>query len=563
MASPRNENRLLFVLTLVVGICSGLAAVAFHSSIDWIDHHVLAAAIEQPGYARALTLLGTLVPVGFVVGLLIHFVFPHARGSGIPEVKYEYATAAGPRLSVRSVVGKFVLGALSIGSGFSLGREGPTVQICAGIGVGVARLARQGPRAARNLACIGAAAGIAAAFNTPIAAITFVLEEIVGDLNQRLLGAVVVATVAAAVVEHAILGGQPVFAVPAYALGPWWELLGYALLGVLSAIGAITFSQGLLWMRARVRAWTAVPTWAKPAIGGVVVAALGTPFPAVLGIGYATLSNALLGNVALTTMASLSVVKLAATVASYGFGLSGGIFAPALFVGGMLGGALGAALHPWVPQNPNIVGSFALVGMGAFFAGAIRAPITSILIIFEMTGDYAIILPLMIANMISYTLATYWQHTPIYEALLEQDGLHAGDHEVAVFRRTAVEGAMTRRVVTAAPHEPVDAVLRRLDELGVNAFPVVDDTGALVGIVSRKDLIREPAAGATADAVMARRVATIFADQTLDAALLRMGRHGIRQLPVVTRESRALVGIVTLRDISAYGRSAHRPTNAG
>jgi hypothetical protein len=219
-------------------------------------------------------------------------------------------------------------------------------------------------------------------------------------------------------------------------------------------------------MRARVRAWTAVPTWAKPAVGGVVVAALGTPFPAVLGIGYATLSNALLGNVALTTMASLSVVKLAATVASYGFGLSGGIFAPSLYVGGMLGGALGASLHPWVPQNPNIVGSFALVGMGALFAGAIRAPITSILIIFEMTGDYAIILPLMIANMISYTLASYWQPVPIYEALLEQDGLHAGDHDVAVFRRTAIDRAMTRRVVTAAPHEPVDAVLRRLDELG-------------------------------------------------------------------------------------------------
>jgi CIC family chloride channel protein len=261
-------------------------------------------------------------------------------------------------------------------------------------------------------------------------------------------------------------------------------------------------------------------------------------------------------------MASLSVVKLAATVASYGFGLSGGIFAPSLYVGGMLGGALGASLHPWVPQNPNIVGSFALVGMGAFFAGAIRAPITSILIIFEMTGDYAIILPLMIANMISYMLASYWQPVPIYEALLEQDGLHAGDHDVAVFRRTAIDRAMTRRVVTAAPHEPVDAVLRRLDELGVNAFPVVDDAGALVGIVSRKDLIRESAAGTNTDAVMARRVATIFADQTLDAALLRMGRHGIRQLPVVTRgESRALVGIVTLRDISAYARSAQRPTN--
>ena len=546
------DSRLIFILTVIVGILSGLAAVAFHSSIDWVDHHVLGAVIGQQGMARAVSLFVVLGGVGLAVGLLLQFAFPYARGSGIPEVKYEYATATGPRLSGRTVVGKFLLGALSIGAGFSLGREGPTVQICAGIGVAVGRLTRQGPRVARQLACIGAAAGIAAAFNTPIAAITFVLEEIVGDLNQRLLGAIVVATVAAAVVEHAILGGQPVFAVPAYALGAWWELVGYALLGVLCAIGAVIFVKGLLWTRAAVRSWTAVPSWAKPAAGGMLVALIGVAFPAALGIGYSVLSDALLGRMALPAMASLSVVKLAATVVSYGFGLAGGIFAPSLYMGGMLGGAVGGTLHHWVPQNPNVVGSFALVGMGAFFAGAIRAPITSILIIFEMTGDYAIILPLMIANMISYTLASHWQRLPIYDALLEQDGLHIGDHDAAVFKRTTVERAMTRAALTAIPGESTASALARLDDLGVNALPVVNAAGVLVGIVSRKDLLSEKARGATIEAVMTRRPITIFADQTIDAALQKMGRHAIRQLPVVARsEPHVLAGILSLRDIAA------------
>jgi len=550
----RSENRLLFALTLLVGILGGLAAVAFHLSIDVIDHRLLAAAIRQPIAARAAALILLLGASGAGVGLLLQYVFPYARGSGIPEVKYEYATGVGPRLSARTVAGKFLLGAVSIGSGFSLGREGPTVQICSGIGVFIGRIARIGPRAARGLVCIGAAAGIAAAFNTPIAAITFALEEIVGNLNQRLLGAIVVASVASAVVEHAILGGAPVFAVPPYSLGRWWELFAYAALGALSAVVATAFVKSLLWMRLAVRRWHGLPPWAKPAAGGLLVAALGIVAPSVLGIGYDTLSDALLGRYGFRTMTALTAAKLAATVVSYAWGLAGGIFAPTLYIGGMLGGAAGAALQRWLPSASNLVGSFALVGMGAVFAGAIRAPITSILIIFEMTGDYAIILPLMIANSISYALAARWQHVPIYDALLHQDGLHPEEHELAVFRRISVERAMTRTVVTARSSDSAEAALRRLDELAVNALPAVDADDRLVGIVSRKDLHRA-ADRATVGAVMSRHVATIFPDQTLEAALLKMGRHGVRQLPVVSRgDPHRLAGIVALRDIAGQAR---------
>ena len=453
---------------------------------------------------------------------------------------------------MRTIVGKFLLGAVSIGGGFSLGREGPTVQICAGIGSLVGHLARQPVRVTRSLICIGAAAGIAAAFNTPIAAITFALEEIVGDLNQQLVGAIVVASVAAAVVEHAILGGAPVFTTPEYALGASWELFAYGALGVVSAIFATLFVKSLLWMRRFVRNLAELPLWARPAIGGVLVGMIGVAVPAVLGIGYPTLSEALLGRFGFGQMAALGVVKLVATVISYSWGLAGGIFAPALFIGGMIGGASGAAVHLVVPQDPNVIGSFALVGMGAFFAAAIRAPITSILIIFEMTGDYAIILPLMIANMIAYTIAMRWQPVPIYDALLQQDGLHIGEHEAVSLRGVRIDDVMTKVVETASVNEPLSPVCARLAELKFNAMPVVDNEGHLCGIVTRTDAERGDE-GTTAGAVMTRRLVTAFGDQPLEYAVLQMARHGVKQLPVVHRDDiRRLAGIIAMRDISDY-----------
>jgi chloride channel protein, CIC family len=496
-----SETRVLFVLTLITGGLSGLAAVAFHRSIDIVNERVLVPLLALPVLQRfGLTAL-LLVLTGLLVGLALEYVVPFARGSGIPEVKTAYLFTPGPQLSATTVVGKFLLGAITIGSGFSLGREGPTVQICAGIGAAVGRLARRRTRVVKSLISVGAAAGIAAAFNTPLAAITFALEEIVGDLNQRLVGAIVVATVAAAVIEHAILGGAPVFAVPPYALIRWWELVAYAVLGVISGVGATVFVDGLLGVRTALRQWRGVPGWVKPALGGLLVALIGIATPEVFGIGYATLSRALVGELTFQRMASLSVMKLAATVVSYSFGLSGGIFAPALFVGGMLGGTVGHLVQRFVTENPHTIGSFALVGMGAFFAGSIRAPITSILIIFEMTGDYAIILPLMISNMLSYTIAVKLQKLPIYDALMQQDGFPIEEHHRrADLRHLTVEQVMNR---TVRPDRPLGTVW-------------------------------------------------VFADQTLDLALLTLGRHGWNEVPVVSRAAPDhLVGTLSLQDISA------------
>jgi len=496
----RRDTHVLFTLTVIVGGLGGVAAVAFHEAIDLLDGRLVAPVAAHSFVVRALWLFPLLVGVGLVAGILLDRVVPFARGSGIPEVKTAYLFGHGQQLSLTTIIGKFVLGALSIGSGFSLGREGPTVQLCAAIGAAVGKVARQPVLVVKALISVGAAAGIAAAFNTPIAAITFAMEEVIGDLNQRLVGAIVVASVAAAVVERAMLGGRPSLLVPPYALRDWRELFAYALLGVLAGGAATVFVRGLLELRAFVRTRLRLAAWAKPAAGGAIMAAIGVVLPQTLGLGYPTLASALLGQLSWQRMTVLCAGKIAATVTSYGWGLSGGIFSPALFMGAMLGGAVAHLVHPFGGATTESVGSFALVGMGAFFAGAIRAPITSILIIFEMTGDYAIILPLMISNVISYTVASRLQPLPIYDALLRQDGIVIPEHDVhRDLRTTMVRDAM-----------------RPVDESFVADGPV------------------------------------LFADQTLDHALLDLGRQAVSELPVVAaRDGRHVIGTLSLNDISS------------
>jgi CIC family chloride channel protein len=551
-----SETRILFVLTLVVGGLSGLAAVAFHLSIDLVNDRLLAPLLALRPIERTVLVVLLLVVVGLVVGIALDKVVPFARGSGIPEVKTAYLFGSQSQLSFRTAVGKFLLGALSIGAGFSLGREGPTVQICASIGAAIGRVMKRPARMQKALICVGSAAGIAAAFNTPIAAITFALEEIVGDLNQRLVGAIVVAAVAAAVVERAILGGRPVLTVPNYSLGRWWELFWYAGLGLISGVMATVFVKGLLGLRVFVRGWRALPAWSKPAIGGLLMASVGLLFPQTFGIGYSTMSSALVGQLPPRLMTTLSGAKLVATVISYGWGLSGGIFAPSLFIGSMLGGAVGSVVHRIVADSPDAIGSFALVGMGAFFAGAIRAPITSVLIIFEMTGDYAIILPLMISNVLSYTVSAWLQPVPIYDALLAQDDVPVAEHHSQRdLRGMTVEQSMPPFVTTLRTTDSTGAALEQLRATGLRAIPVVDEAGLLVGIVGRADLARAAPSSALLD-VAQRDVVTVFADQSLDLALLKLGRHAVRQAPVVTRpDPTRVIGMLSLEDISSAIRS--------
>jgi CIC family chloride channel protein len=438
--APNQRQRLLMLTILSGGLC-GLAAVAFHKSIKLAESLLIDPANHAPGHTWIFWTILAPTLGGLVGGLGITYLAPRAAGSGIPFVKVAYSTKFG-LVPLRDSIFKFILCTIQLGSGASLGLEGPTVQICTGVSSWLARAARLSSRNCRRMASVGVAAGIAAAFNAPIAAMTFTLEEVIGDLDQTMLSGVIVAAALAAVVEHTLSSmseSGPVFHVNhQYTLGNASSLLWYALLGLLAALLSITFQDSLLNLRLFFRNLKRVPKWIQPAIGGAAtgaLAVLGLHFFRLNGIAgdpYSTLTLALVGSGSLTVIAMVSfcLLKLAATVCSYSSGGAGGIFAPALFMGAMLGGAVGY-IDVIVFHHPaDSIGAFAVVGMGAVFAGIIRAPMTSILIIFEMTGGYGLILPLMIANMSAFALARHFRHTPIYEALLEQDGIFIHKLEV-------------------------------------------------------------------------------------------------------------------------------------
>jgi CIC family chloride channel protein len=426
---PTERQRLLAVTVLAGGLC-GLAAVAFHRCIGWAEMLLIDNANSASGHSWIWWTILTPAFGGLVAGLALYYFVPAAAGSGIPQVKVAFVRRFG-LISVKETVGKFVLCVIQIGSGASLGLEGPTVHICAGVSSALARVARLSPLNCRRMASVGMAAGIAAAFNAPIAAITFTLEELIGDLDQTMLSGVIVAAALAAVVEHsAQRSTDPVFHIQrSYTLTNPSSLVWYSLLGLLAALVSVAFTDGLLWLRGQFKRLTGVPKWVHPAIGGAATGAMAVAalelyhLNGIAGDPYKTLTLALTGTLPLMTMIVLCLLKLASTVCSYSSGGAGGIFAPALFMGGMLGGAVGYIDVAVFHHSTDSIAAFAVVGMGAVFAGIIRAPMTSILIIFEMTGGYGLVLPLMIANMSAFALARHWRHTPVYEALLEQDGI--------------------------------------------------------------------------------------------------------------------------------------------
>ena len=322
------------------------------------------------------------------------------------------------------MIGKFCCSSASLASGIALGREGPSVHIGAGIASVLARWVRLPPEKVKSLLPVGAAAALAAAFNTPIAAVLFSLEEVIGDLHAPLLGSVVLSSATSWVVLHLVLGDEPLFHVPAYHLVHPVEFAFYAVLGVAGGLVSVWFVKMLLWMRSRFLTLPVQSLWLQPAAGGLVVGIFGWFIPEVLGVGYTYVGDALNGRMALKFMALLVILKVIATTSSYASGNAGGIFGPSLFIGAMVGGTVGSVAHLVLPQYTADVGAYALVGMGTTFAGIVRVPLTSVIMIFEMTRDYTIIVPLMISNLVSFYISYKLQRTPIYEALAHQVGIH-------------------------------------------------------------------------------------------------------------------------------------------
>lgn len=552
--SPTEAQR-TFGVTLLVGAGCGVLAVAFHAAILAADAVLITRAIRADGpWGPVLTLLCPTLG-GLAAGLALTYAFPAARGSGIPQVKAAYAVRT-ERIRLRDGVAKFVITTLQLGSGAALGREGPTVHMCAALSSALGRWFALSPRSVRRLLPVGAAAGVAAAFNAPIAAITFTVEEIVGKLDQTVLSGVVVAAALAAVIEHTALGGHPIFTL-AHEVGmrSASAVPFYALLGLLSGVAAVGFNRSLLSLRAYFRRQR-LPDWSKPAVGGLVtgicalVAVTFVHSEGVAGGGYAQLSEALHGSVPLLTLLALGVLKFTATLFSYASGGAGGVFAPVLFLGAMLGGAVG-----WLDRaafDHSELGDFALVGMGAMFAGVIRAPITSILIIFEMTGGYGLVLPLMIANSTAYVVSRRFDSQSLYDALLEQDGirlLHAPEaaHQL---ERLSVEQAMTTDVVAIGPDLTVGEAIAQMERRSFSVYPVVDANGNCLGLVNLARFRRVMAEGGQTTRVgeLVRLAEYVYPDDSLIRAVVRMNTLGTRHLPVVGRSMR-LCGLLTMSDI--------------
>jgi chloride channel protein, CIC family len=548
----QREDRILLFLSILVGALTGLAVVAFILLTERVGMRLY--PVGSAAWRRVL------IPVAGSLGMgyLLFRYFPEARGSGVPQTKAALFAHDGV-ITLRTVFGKFFCTSATLASGIPLGREGPSVQVGAGIASVLGR--RLGLRAehVKALIPVGSAAAIAAAFNTPLAAVLFSLEEIMGDLNAPVLGSVVLASTTSWLVLRLMLGNNPLFHVAQYQLVHPMEFAIYALLGVVGGWVSVAFTKLLLGMRER---FLRLPTWTcwfQPVAGGLVAGLLAWRLPQVLGVGYGYVGEALNGKMALQLMALLVVFKLLAVTTSYASGNAGGIFGPSLFIGAMLGGTVGSVAHYLLPTYTATPGAYALVGMGALFAGIVRAPMTSVLMIFETTHDYAVIVPLMVSNMVSFFISSRMQRQPIYEALAIQDGIHLPSAET---RRRHGQRQVSHAMRAATEVLPSQMTVReafdRAHDTEFDGWPVTDERG-VVGAVGLDWLEQAMANGEETkqlrELVDALDFPHVHADQPLHLALDRMGAAKLDVLPVVSRANiHLLIGVVVLTDVlNSYG----------
>ncbi len=547
--APTRDERLFLVLSIFIGVISGLLVVSFRVAIEWIKILTLGSAPHAGQYR--LLIAPTLA--GLLVAFLVQRYFPAARGSGVNQTKAALYIYNG-YISFKTVIGKFITSSLAIGAGHSLGPEDPSLQIGAGVASIIARKLGLSRQRLRLFAPIGAAAGLAAAFNAPISAILFVIEEVIGQWSAAVLGSIVLAAISSVVVARRFWGAEPMFRIPTVAWRDNRELFAYAVLGVVGGLFAVAFARalGYLWPRLR-----ALPRWTQyyqPAVAGLLVGLIGfIGFPQVMGPGYEVMDQAMHGQFAWKFLLALAVFKLIATTLSFSSGTPGGMFAPTLFVGAMLGAGVGSFEKIFFPHLTGTVGSYALVGMGVLFAGFLRAPLTSVFMVLEVSGNYSIILPVILANAIAYLLSRILQPVPIFEVLTHQDGLelpsmeeqreetplHIEDALQPVGVPVVQGGDAIAAVSAVAAEARVPAFLVQLHDGSWYAMTVDELTGAAAALTPDTPVER---------AVKADRTPTLFPDLPLDNALPYFPRWPL--LPVLNRASRGtLEGIITLNGI--------------
>jgi CIC family chloride channel protein len=569
-----SESGIIMVSALVVGAGAGLGAVFFRwliQTVQTLSYEGLAARLLNisPFYLLIIPAIG-----GAIYGPLIYRFAREAKGHGVPEVM-EAVALQGGRIRPRVAVIKSLASALCIGTGGSIGREGPIAQIGSALGSTLGQLLHLSDERVRNLVACGAAGGIAATFNAPIAGSIFALEVILGRLEVTYFGAVVISSVAAVAVARIFYEGTFAFAVPQYALISPWELVLYSLLGVLAGIGAVVFIR-LLYASEDLWDHIPLPEFIKPIGGGLLLGAIGLltfktadGFPRVFGVGYGSIGDVLFGKLAFEVVMGLFIFKLLATVLTLGAGGSGGIFAPSLFMGAMMGTIFGQIVHHLFPSVTAPAGAYAMVGMAAFFSGAAHAPVTAILILFEMTGDYRIILPLMLATVISTLVSRIFSRDSIYTLKLTRRGVHLEQgHDIDIMQGVTVGEAMSTDINRIPLNLPLDLLAEKFSHTHSHGFAVVNESGDLAGVVSIRDLEQALAEGppdgrTVADIATTDGLLTCFPEEPMWKALCTMGPRDISQLPVLEQKgSRRVIGLLRRRNIiqaynNAIAKKAH------
>ena len=553
--APTRDERLFLVLSIFIGVISGLLVVAFRIAIEWIRLLTLGSA-PHGGQFR---LVFAPAIAGLVVAALVIWFFPAARGSGVNQTKAALYVYDG-FISFRTVIGKFLTSALAIGSGHSLGPEDPSLQIGAGVASIIARNLNLSRRRLRMFAPIGAAAGLAAAFNAPISAILFVIEEVIGSWSAAVLGSLVLAAISSVVVARWFWGPEPMFRIPSITVRDPRELMAYAVLGVFGGLLAPVFSLALGYLRPRLRT---LPRWSlylQPALAGLIVGTIGFfGFPQVMGTGYDVIDQALHGQFIWQLLLALVFLKLLATTVSFSSGTPGGMFAPTLFIGAMLGGAVGGFEKHFFPHLTGTVGAYSVVGMGVLFAGFLRAPLTSVFMVLEVSGNYSIVLPVILANTLAFLISRSLQPVGIFEIFTQQDGLDLPSmeeqrEEASLHIEDAlqpvtvpvVNGSDTLQAVSQAVSEAhATACLIRLIDGAWYAMSAEELTSAAATLTPETAIQR---------ALKADRTPLLFPDMPLESALHFFPRWPL--LPVLNRASReTLEGTLTIDDVLRCYRS--------
>ncbi|HXY12984.1 MAG TPA: chloride channel protein [Terriglobales bacterium] len=554
-AAPLSEERFFLILAVFVGIFSGLAVVCFRLAIEWTGIGILGPAPE-PHNLRVL-----LAPAlgGLVTAILVVHLFPLVRGSGVNQTKAALYIFNG-YIPFRTAVGKFITAAIAIGSGHSLGLEDPSLQIGASIASALGRHMDFSRDKLRLLAPIGAAAGLAAAFNAPISAVLFVIEEVIGRWSTAILGSVVLSAISSVVVVRGFLGAQPLFRIPALTVFRPAELLAYIVLGIVGGFAAVVFAKAIGYLRPLLRALPAPTQYLQPALAGLLIGLIGyLGAPQVMGAGYEYIDQAMHDQFTWKILAILAGLKILATTLSFVTGTPGGMFAPTLFVGAMLGGAVGGVERHFYPHLAGTTGTYALVGMGVLFAGFLRAPMTSVFMVIELSGDYSIIVPVIVANAFAYFISRSFQPVPIFDLLTRQDGLELPSLEELREETTLhVEDAMKSPPAPVLnSQETVHHAVAQIQGSASNLFLVcLKPTGwTSINREVLQRFVSEGKGDTTLGSLLAsQQLPYLHPDNPLDMALRYV--HQTPLVPVVSRaDLRKLEGVISSEDVLAKYRA--------